>query len=100
MNMNEDVFADMTFGKLALQKLAPVDPNFRLYKAGWLGDPPARDVMEVTGAVFREALRGPNKGQLSIVVPDTSRTVYVTAQEMAAFEFREITSQQATPVTA
>lgn len=30
MDMTEDVFADQSYGKAALQKLAPTDPNFRL----------------------------------------------------------------------
>lgn len=86
MDMTNDVFADLAFGQIAIRKLAPVDPNFRLYKAGWLGDPQQSDVMEVTGALFRQALRGPNKGQLSIKVPGTSRTVHVTAQEIASIK--------------
>lgn len=81
-----DVFAETTYGKLALKKLAPVGPNFRLYCAGWLGDGMQRDVMDVTGAEFREAKRGPRKGQLCILVPSTQRTAYVTASEMAAAE--------------
>lgn len=82
----DDVFADTTYGKLALEKLAPVGPNFRLYCAGWLGDGTQRDVMDVTGAEFREAKRGPRKGQLCILIPGTKRTAYVTASEMTAAE--------------
>lgn len=84
--MTDDLFAEYTFGKLALQKIASADPGFRLYLAGWTGPVNQREVMEVKGAVFREPLRGPNKGKLSIMVPNTSRTVKVTATEMAAFE--------------
>jgi hypothetical protein len=86
MDMTEDIFADQSYGKLALQKIAPTDPNFRLYKAGWLGKANVREVMEVTGAVFREANRGPNKGKLSIMVPNTTRTAHVTSDEMTAFK--------------
>lgn len=82
----EDLFADTTYGRLALQKLAPVAPNFRLFSAGWLGDNNQRDVMDVTGAEFREAKRGPRKGQLCILVKGTQRTAYVTAEEMKAIE--------------
>lgn len=89
MDMREDIFADLAFGKAALKKLAPTDANFRLYKAGWLGDGRQREIMEVTGAVFREALSGPTKGQLSIMVPHTSRSVHVTAREMDEFEAAE-----------
>lgn len=86
MDLREDIFADQSYGKLALQKFAPVDPNFRLYIAGWMGKANERRVMKVTGAVFREAQRGPRKGQLSIMVPGTTRSVYVTSAEMAALE--------------
>lgn len=79
------MFAEQGFGQLALQKLAPVPENFRLYAAGWLGQRPEDfTVMEVTGAQFRAALRGPNKGKLSILIPGTKRTVYVTRAEIEA----------------
>lgn len=86
MDMTEDVFADQSYGKAALQKMAPTDPNFRLYLAGWLGQKPLCDVMEVKGAVFRQATRGPNKGKLSIMVPGTTRVVHVTATENATID--------------
>lgn len=86
MDMKNDIFGEQTFGKLAIRKIAPAELNFRLYKAGWIGKANERQVMEVSGAVFREAQRGPRKGQLSIMVPHTSRTVHVTADEMDAFE--------------
>lgn len=82
----EDLFADTTFGKLALEKLAPVAQNFRLYYAGWMGKGNERNCMDVTGAEFRHAKRGPRRGELCIMVPGTQRTAYVTAAEMAAFE--------------
>lgn len=85
MDMEHDVFADQTYGKLALQKMAPVPQNFRLFSAGWLGKKPEEfTVMEVCGAEFRVAKRGPNKGKLSIMVPGTKRTTYVTKDEMKA----------------
>lgn len=92
--MKTDIFADLTYGKIALKKIAPTDANFRLYKAGWLGDYRQREIMEVTGAVFREALRGPNKGQLSIMVPNSQRSVHVTAREMDEFDAAEKAGQQ------
>lgn len=83
--MDQDLFAEQRYGKIALQKMAPVPENFRLYSAGWLGEKPKDwSVMEVTGAQFRVAKSGPNKGKLSIVVPGTKRTVYVTSTEMNA----------------
>lgn len=30
----DDLFANYTFGKVALKKIKPTDPNFRLYCAG------------------------------------------------------------------
>lgn len=85
MDMGEDIFAEQSYGKVALQKLAPVPENFRLYSAGWLGEKPKDwTVMEVTAAEFRVAKSGPNKGKLSIMVPGTKRTVHVTASEMKA----------------
>jgi hypothetical protein len=86
LDMRDDLFAEFTFGKVALQKIAPASSGFRLYLAGFVGDKTAPEVMKVSGAIFREPLRGPNKGMLSIRVPKTSRTAYVTAAEIAAFE--------------
>lgn len=86
MDMQDDVFAEQSYGKAALHKLAPVPENFRLYCAGWLGKKPEDwTVMEVTGAEFRVAKSGPNKGKLSVMVPGTKRTVHVTKAEMKAF---------------
>lgn len=83
MDMTHDIFADQVFGKIALRKLSPVPENFRLYMAGWLGDKPSKTgVMEVAGAQFRVAKSGKNKGKLSIMIPGTKRTAYVTADEM------------------
>lgn len=67
----------------AIKKLDVVPENFAFYEFGWLGDKPEEwTVMEVKGAVFRAAKSGKNKGELSIKVPDTDRTIYVTAQEI------------------
>lgn len=80
-------FDDSPIDRAARKKLGPVDPNFRVYCAGWLGDDPELwDVMEVTGAVFRAAKTGPRRGQLVIMVPGTKRIVYVTSAEMRAEE--------------
>jgi len=84
--MRHDFFAEFAFGKVALQKIAPASSDFRLNLADVVGDKSSPEVMKVSGALFREPLRGPNKGMLSIRVPKTSRTVYVTAAEIAAFE--------------
>lgn len=85
MDMEQDIFAEQTYGKAALSKLAPVSKNFRLYYAGWLGKRPEDwKEMEVKGAEFRIAKSGPNKGKLSILVPGTRRSVRVTKAEMQA----------------
>lgn len=76
-----------TYGKAALSKLAPVAENFRVFEAGWLGDKPSEwTVMEVKGMEFRAAKTGPRKGELVVPVPGTKRTVYVTRDEMRAFD--------------
>lgn len=86
----KDHFADSPFGVLALKKLqkrGPLPENFRLFSAGWMGkDPEDWTAMKVIGAVFREAKTGPNKGKLSIMVEGTKREVFVTEDEMQAFE--------------
>ncbi|MDD5056505.1 MAG: hypothetical protein PHQ60_01930 [Sideroxydans sp.] len=83
MSMEKDVFAETDYGKVALKKLSPVPENFRLYAAGWLGAQPKDwTVMKVTGAEFRAALSGKNKGKLSILIPGTVRHALVTAEEM------------------
>lgn len=86
MDMQEDIFGKMPFGKIALAKLKPASPNFRLYSAGWLekGPPETWEVMAVTGAEFREAKSGPNRGKLCIMVKGTKRTVHVHRSEMTA----------------
>ena len=84
-DMTKDIFAETPFGKLALEKLAPVSGNFRLFEAGWLGKRPQDwRVMCIKGAEFREAKAGPNKGMLSIPVKGTERSVYLTREEIAA----------------
>lgn len=89
MDQRVDIFSEYSYGKIALQKIASPEPNFRLFLAGWMGGANERNVMKVTGAVFREPTRGPNKGQLSIMVPKTQKTAYVTSEEMTAFEAAE-----------
>lgn len=89
-NMEIDFFSAESYGKLALKKMAPVSENFRLYEAGWLGKRPEDwTVMKVTGAQFRAAKTGPNKGKLSIMIKDTQRHVHLTREEMQAFDDAE-----------
>lgn len=89
--MNELVFENCNYGQVALKKLAPVPDNFRLYSAGWLGEKHTDwDVMKVTGAEFRLAKSGPDKGKLAIRVKGTRRSAFVTRAEMNAFEARAV----------
>ena len=84
-DMEVDIFAEHAYGKIALKKLGTVAENFRLYRAGWLGEKPEEfSVMKVEGAEFRAAKSGPNKGKLSMMVPGSQRAVLVTKAEMAA----------------
>lgn len=84
-DMTRDTLGEQTFGQLALAKLAPVPENFRLFQCEWMGDKPEEwTVMQVKGAEFRIAKSGPNKGKLSILVPGTERTAFVTADEIRA----------------
>ena len=76
------IFGQQSFGKAAMVKIGDVSENFRLFEAGWVGHPRKSDTMKVTGAEFRIAKAGKNKGKLSIKVPDTTRTVYVNRAEM------------------
>lgn len=87
MDLDKDIFADSVYGQVALQKLSPVPETFRLYAAGWLEEKPKDwKTMKVTGADFRVAKAGPNKGKLSIMVKGTSRSAFVSRSEMQAFE--------------
>ncbi|WP_341744676.1 hypothetical protein [Azonexus hydrophilus] len=84
-DMTRDLFAEQPYGKIALAKMGAVPENFRLYQAGWLGNKPEEwTVMKVIGAEFRAAKSGPNKGKLTIPVEGTTRTAFVTAEEIEA----------------
>lgn len=72
-DMTIDYFADTDFGRTALNKMAPVPENFRLFEAEIVD----KGVIKVSGAVFREAKRGPNKGKLSVMISGSQKTVYV-----------------------
>ncbi|UVT00047.1 hypothetical protein [Burkholderia glumae] len=85
MDLHDDPFADTSFGRLALKKIKPTSSNFRLFEAGWLetgGPPETWEIFEVIGAEFREAKRGPNKGKLSIMVPNTRCIVHLHRDEL------------------
>ena len=73
------MYADYPFGKAALARLAPLPDNFVLCEAELLG---AGNGMKVTGAVYRAAKSGPNKGMLTIKVPGTQKVVYLSVEEI------------------
>lgn len=70
----------------AKAKIKNLPENFLIYKFEWLGDVEDREscVMEVIGAVFREAKSGPRKGELAIMVKGTEKIVYLTPDEIDA----------------
>lgn len=91
-DLRDFFFKDTPFVNIALKKLSPVADNFRFFRSKWLGDKPEEwEVMEVTGAEFREAKSGRNKGKLSIMVSGTTRTAYVTVKEMEELEVKHDT---------
>jgi hypothetical protein len=81
----ENIFACTAYGKAALKKLEPIAEGFMLFECGWLGkELEEMTVMQVEGAVFREAKSGKNKGKRCILVKGTVRTAFVTQEEIAA----------------
>lgn len=80
-DMTIDIFAEHAFGKAALAKLAPLDPNFRLYSAAHVDN---KGTIRVTGAVFAPGKCGRYKGVLSVLVKGTEQTVYVTKSDVAS----------------
>lgn len=87
MDMTKDIFANCTYGQIALKELAPVSDNFRLYYAGWLEENPKDwKTMKVTGADFRVAKIGRDKGKLSVMIKGSKRSVFVSKAAILAFE--------------
>lgn len=74
-----DVFAAQAYGKAALRKLGDVDTDFRLYEAGFADE---YGTMKVTGAIFRIAFSGQNKGKFCVKVDGSDRTVYVSREDI------------------
>lgn len=70
----------------AKAKMKNLPENFLIYKFEWLGDITDREscVMEVIGAVFREAKSGPRKGELCIMVKGTEKVAFLTPDEIDA----------------
>lgn len=89
---HKNVMQKQPYAQIALKRMGAVPENFLVYRAEWLGtekDPKDWVEMKVTGAQFREAKRGPNKGELCIKVPHTDRVAYVTEAEMKSFEEKQ-----------
>lgn len=79
-DMTVDFWAEYPSGKVALQKLAPVGPDFRLYMAeSVVGG------IRFTGCDFRVAKKGDYKGILCIPIPGTTRDVYVSQIEADSY---------------
>lgn len=85
-DMTVKLFENYAYGKAALKKMGEVPENFRLYSAGLKGNHPDFHGMEVSGAEFRAAKTGKNKGRLTIYVAGTDRTAYVSNSEIQAEE--------------
>lgn len=86
VDMTTPLFENYAYGKAALKKLGDVPENFRFFMAELSGKYPNYHGMQLQGCEFRIAKRGPNVGKLSIMVPDTTRTVYVSNKEIKAEE--------------
>jgi len=82
-DMEQDIFAETPFGKIALKKMQPVSENFRLYEVGWMEERPEDfETMMVRGAEFRRAKSGPRKGKLAIKLKGTEKTVYLKKEQI------------------
>lgn len=96
MDMEQDVFAQFSSGKIALTKFAPVSADFRLFESEWLGDKPENwGVMKITGADFHVAKTGKDAGKRTILVKGTKRSVFVTRKEIQAAQAAATLPQEA-----
>jgi len=82
----DDIFKDLPFGKVAINKMGNVPDNFKLFNAELIEDCPGN--IKVTGAEFREAKTGPRKGQLVIEIHNTRKSVIVTKEETEAYRWK------------
>ncbi|MFA6094346.1 MAG: hypothetical protein WC757_00430 [Candidatus Paceibacterota bacterium] len=81
-DMGNDLFAGTPYGKAALNKLTNKPENFRFYEAEIIS---ANDgIIKMTGAQFRVAKHGANRGLLSVLLKDTIHVIYVTRHEIEA----------------
>lgn len=97
MDMQERIFEETAAGKAAMAKIGEVPDNFRLYQFAWMEERPEDwETMQLTGAEFREAKSGPNKGKLSIKIKGTDKTVYVTKEQISRHADALLNQLQAT----
>lgn len=82
MDRDERIMDNTSYGRAALKAFGDVPQGFYIFRAGWVGVYPNYHGMEVTGAEFREAIKGPRKGKLCIKIPGTERTTYVSRAAM------------------
>ena len=72
---------EMAYVKAAVKKLGDVPENFFIYRLAWIGTGKAA-VMQLTGAVFREAKKGKNKGEMCIVIKGSEKVTHMTHEEI------------------
>lgn len=82
-DLQNRVFENTAFGKAAIQKIGNCSKDFRIFEAEIVDN---YGTVRVKGAEFRAPKIGPNKGTLSVVVPGTVITVYVTRDESSRFD--------------
>lgn len=80
-----DMMKDYPPSLAASEVMGTVPENFAFYCFEWLGDNPKHmSVMKCTGAVFREAKTGKNKGKLSVKLDETQVDIYITGEQIKA----------------
>lgn len=79
---------EMAYVKAAVKKLGDVPENFFIYKLAWMGFGEAA-FMQLTGAVFREAKKGKNKGEMCIAIKGSEKVTHMTHEEIDIAEVRK-----------
>ena len=83
--MERKIYEQFVFGRLALEQLGTVKPNFRLYEARMVPQQPSEwTAMVVTGAEFSEKKSGPDRKTHYELIPGTERTVRVSRKDIEA----------------
>lgn len=68
----------------ASKKLGEVPEDFAWFEFEWVGEFKTTDTMKVTGAQFRVAKSGKNKGKRSIMIREGMREIYINSSEIAS----------------